>query len=285
MGGARPIVVLGARGLVGTALMKALARKSPLALNRSECDLTNADQILKVMDRLRPRMFFNAAAFTDVDACETRPGEAYRINALGPGYLAQAAREIGCLLVHLSTDFVFDGRIDRPYTEEDRPAPLSVYGRTKLAGEEAVRDAGGDWLVVRTAWVFGGRGRGFPWRILDLAREGRSLSVVDDQWGCPTSASDLAKGLTALAEVGARGLVHLANDGRTTWWELARRTLDLAGLAGTPVERISSRDLGRPAPRPVFSVLDTSRYSRLTGSRPRPWEIALAEAIANTGPS
>lgn len=235
------------------------------------------------MDRLRPRIVVNAAACTDVDGCESDPDRAYRVNALGPGYLAQAAREIDALLVHLSTDFVFDGALNRPYREEDRPAPLSFYGKSKLAGEEAVRTAGGDWLIVRTAWVFGNRPQGFPWRILDRARQGLPLRVVDDQTGSPTYAPDLARGIEALLDRKVKGLVHLAGTGRAAWWDVARRTLDLAGLSHVSVERIDSAQLARPARRPPFSVLDVGRFIRLTGHAPRPWEEALAEAVAGDG--
>lgn len=280
MGGARPIIVLGARGLVGSALMKVLAQKAPLALNRTECDLANPDQVLKVMDKLQPRILFNAAAFTDVDGCESEPDLACRINAVAPGHLAQAAREVDCLLVHLSTDYVFDGALKRPYRENDRPSPLSVYGRTKLAGEEAVQAADGDWLIVRTAGIYGHPKRGFVWRILELARQGRDLRVVDDQIGSPTYALDLAHGLTALVEAGAKGLVHVAGGGQASWWELARRTLDLAGLGHIKIEKINSAQLSRPAARPAFSVLDTSRFRKLTGTALRPWDEALKAALA-----
>jgi len=283
MGAARPIAVLGAGGLVGSALMKALTKENPVPLGRAECDLTNPDQILAVMDKLRPRIFFNAAAFTDVDRCEFEPEAAYRLNALGPGYLAQAAREIGCLLVHFSTDYVFNGDSNRPYREEDRPEPLSVYGRTKLAGEKAVQSAGGDWLIIRTAGVYGHPRRGFIWRILDLAGHNQVIRVVDDQTGSPTYAPDLAEGAAALIKVGAKGLVHLAGGGQATWWELARLTLDLAGLKQIPVERIKSADLNRPAPRPSFSVLDTTRFQTLTGRSLRPWPEALASALKAEG--
>jgi dTDP-4-dehydrorhamnose reductase len=259
--------------------MKVLAAQAPLALNRAECDLTSPHQVLKVMDRLRPRIFINTAAMTDVDGCERSPDQAYRINAVGPGHLAQAARELDCLLVHLSTDFVFDGALGRPYREDDPPAPLSVYGRSKWTGEEAVQEAGGDWLIVRTAWLYGSRRRGFVWRILDLAGEGRNLRVVDDQKGSPTYALDLARGLAALIQANARGLVHLVNSGEATWWELAVQTLKTAGLNSIEIQKIASRELDRPAARPAYSVLDTGRFHQLTGTVMRNWTEALTDAL------
>ena len=279
MAGARPTLILGARGLVGSALMKTLASETPLALNHTQCDLTNPDQVLRVIDRLRPRVFINAAAMTDVDGCETAFELARKINATGPGHLAQACREIDCLLVHLSTDFVFDGQHERPYTEDDRPNPLSAYGRSKLEGEQAIMKAGGRWLIVRTAWIVGPGGQGFVRKILDRAAEGGPLRVVDDQTGSPTYAPDLARGVAALISSRARGLVHLVNSGRTTWWGLARRALDLTGRQQVTIEKIKSDELNRPAHRPAWSVLDTTRYSRLTGLSPRSWEDALREAL------
>jgi dTDP-4-dehydrorhamnose reductase len=279
----RPIAILGARGLVGSSLMKVLAAQAPLALSSNECDITSPHQVLKVMDRLRPRVFINTAAMTNVDGCEASPDQAYRVNAVGPSHLAQAAREIDCLLVHLSTDFVFDGNLGRPYREDDRPAPLSVYGRSKLAGEEAVQDAGGDWLIVRTAWLFGSTRRGFVWRILDLAGEGRDLRVVDDQKGSPTYALDLARGLAALLQVNARGLVHLVNSGEATWWELAIQTLKSAGLNSIDIKKITTEELKQPAVRPAYSVLDNGRFQRLTGTAMRNWNEALAEALRQEG--
>ena len=279
----RPTVILGARGLVGSALMKALRDEAPLALNREECDLTRPDQMLKVMDRLRPRVFINAAAWTDVDGCESHPETARQVNALGPGRLAQAAREIGCLLVHLSTDFVFDGKADRPYREDDRPAPLSVYGRSKLEGEEAVQDAGGDWLIVRTSWVFGYYPHGFVWKIIKAAREGRAIRVVDDQTGSPTFAPDLAQGVGALLRVKASGLFHVVNQGQASWWDLARRALDLSGFGHKEAARTTAAEYGLPAPRPGFSVLDAGKFHYITGRSLRAWPEALAEALAASG--
>ncbi|MFH1091365.1 MAG: dTDP-4-dehydrorhamnose reductase [Pseudomonadota bacterium] len=279
MAGDRPMAVLGARGLVGSAVMEVMASESLIPLTRIECDLTRPGQVLQLMDRLRPGVFINCAAYTNVDGCEAAVEEALQVNALGPGYLAQAARDMDCLLVHLSTDFVFDGKTARPYKEDDPPAPLSVYGRTKLEGEKAVMAAGGDWLIVRTAWVYGHPRRGFVWRILDLARQGGELKVVDDQTGSPTYAQDLASGLYDLIQVKARGLFHLTNTGQATWWELARLTLDLSGHSQTPIKKITGSALNRPAVRPSFAPLDTTLYRTVTGKAPRPWPDALAEAL------
>ena len=275
----RPVVIWGALGLVGTALRRVLADRAPLSLDLPECDLTNADQVLKVMDRLRPRTVINCAAMTHVDGCESHPEEAYRLNAQGPGHLAQACRELDCLLVHLSTDFVFDGQLGRPYREDDKPNPLSVYGRTKLEGEEAVKAAGDDWLIVRTAWVYGHPRRGTIWRFQDFAKQGGPLRVVDDQVGCPTYAEDLAEGIASLIVARVKGMVHITNSGQASWWEVARKTLDLSGYQNVEINRIKAEDLGLPATRPAYAPLDTTKFQELTGRKPRPWDEALAAAL------
>jgi dTDP-4-dehydrorhamnose reductase len=193
--------------------------------------------------------------------------------------LAHACRDAGIALVHVSTDYVFDGQGTRPYREEDAPAPRSAYGRTKLAGEHAVLAASPSSLVVRTSWVFG-RGRNFPAAILDQAAKRRSgeasgpLRVVDDQRGRPTYAVDLAAGIWGLVEVGAVGLYHVANEGVATWWELARFCLDEAGCRDLLIDKISSGELRVDAPRPAWSVLDTSK-ARAAGVALRHWQDAV----------
>jgi dTDP-4-dehydrorhamnose reductase len=187
-------------------------------------------------------------------------------------------------IVHLSTDYVFDGRSSRPYREDDPPAPLSVYGRTKLAGERAVAVATeaagrGRWLIVRSQWLYGRRGPAFVKVILGRAVTGGPLAVVDDQWGAPTSGRDLAEALLTLIEAEAAGTVHVANDGAATWLVVARVALEARGLS-VPVRAISTADVARPAQRPAYAVLDTTRYRDLTGRRMRPWQEALRAFLA-----
>jgi dTDP-4-dehydrorhamnose reductase len=201
--------------------------------------------------------------------------------------LAEACREAGALLVHVSTDYVFAGDSKRPYTEEDRTDPRSVYGRSKLEGEERVFALAPGSLVVRTSWVFG-QGRNFIAAILaQLAARRRGeargpLRVVDDQRGRPTYALDLAGGLVRLVERGARGLYHLANEGVASWWELARFCVDQAGSRRLPIERIATADLSLPAPRPAWSVLDCGKAERL-GVALRPWREAVADYLRSEG--
>ncbi|MBW2624100.1 MAG: dTDP-4-dehydrorhamnose reductase, partial [Deltaproteobacteria bacterium] len=201
--------------------------------------------------------------------------QAAELNGEAPGILARACGQADCLLVHLSTDFVFDGANNRPYREDDTPNPLSVYGRTKLAGEEAVRREGKDWLIVRTGWIFGHQGRDFVRTMLRLANEKDELNVVDDQTGCPTYSVDIGRGIMKLIEAKARGTFHLVNSGQTTWFGLANKAISIANINGVTVNPITSQELGRPAQRPVYSVLDTARFESTTKSNLRSWEEAL----------
>jgi len=276
MQNSKSILVLGARGLIGSALMEQLADREAYGLDRPECDVTKPDEVVRTLEKLRPAVAINATGFTDVDGSEARPGEAAELNGEVPGILARACGQADCLLVHLSTDFVFDGASKRPYREDDLPNPLSVYGRTKLAGEEAVRKEGRDWLMVRIGWVFGPHGRNFVQTILKLANENNELNVVNDQTGCPTYSLDVSRGIIQLIESGARGTFHLANSGQTTWFGLAQKALSLAGVNNVIVHPITSRELDRPAQRPAYSVLDTTRFQHITNSGLRTWEEALS---------
>jgi len=268
-------LVLGAGGQLGHALGQTLAGEA-VALHGRELDVTDGAALEMAFAEGSggpPDVVLNAAAFTHVDRCEREPDEAHRVNALAPGVAAKACAAVGARLVHVSTDYVFDGEGDRPYREDDATGPRSVYGRTKLAGEAAVRAAAPESLIVRTSWVYG-RGRNFVASILAQAEKGGPLRVVDDQRGCPTSARALAVGLRALVEGGATGLYHLAGAGEATWWELARATLDFTGRRDVSVARIRTEELVVDAPRPRYSVLDCGRAAA-AGVRLPDWREAL----------
>ncbi|MBW1708983.1 MAG: dTDP-4-dehydrorhamnose reductase [Deltaproteobacteria bacterium] len=278
-----PILILGAQGLIGSALMEVLADKNPIGLDMPECDVTRPDQVNETFKRFQGGVVINATGYTNVDGCESARDEAEKLNSEAPGMLARAAREHGALLVHLSTDFIFDGTLDRPYREDDSPNPLSVYGRTKLAGEEAVRSEAGDWLIVRTAWVFGHQGHDFIRTMIKLAQDRKDLRVVNDQTGCPTYSLDISQGLTKLIEADARGTFHLVNSGQTTWFNLARCALDMAGFEEVPIKPVTTQEFARPAVRPFCSVLDITKYRKLTGDTPRSWDKALKAALEREG--
>lgn len=277
------MLVTGSRGQLGRALVERLgAAGIPfVGLAHSDLDIADRAAVAATLAGLDPApdVVVNAAGFTHVDRCEREPELALRGNATGPAVLAERCRDVGARLVHVSTDYVFAGTATRPYLEDDPTGPLSVYGRTKLAGERSVLGASDAFLVARTSWVFG-HGRNFIASVLEQARLRRAgdatgpLRVVDDQTGRPTWAADLAAAILALLEADARGLYHMANDGTATWWDLARFCLDEAGFGDLVVERIRTGDLDLPAPRPVWSVLDCSKALAL-GVRMRSWKDAV----------
>ncbi len=273
-------LVTGGAGQLGSALMRVLTALGAevSAPAHSELDVCDEAAIQRVFARFAPERVVNCAALTKVDTCEREPERAARANAEAPALLARACAAKGAKLVQLSTDYVFAGDAVRPYREDDAPAPRSVYGRTKLAGERAALSAAGA-LVVRTSWVYG-RGRNFPAAILEQAAQGKPLRVVDDQRGRPTWAADLAEGVVSLALRDVSGVVHLANDGEATWYELARAVLDSCGFADRPIEPLGTEALGLPAERPRYSVLELGKAKAL-GVALRPWREALAAYLAS----
>ena len=260
------IVVTGATGQIGYEAVRELA---PLAtvvgLTRADLDLANPAAIRETVRRLRPRVIVNAAAYTAVDRAESERELAAAINAEAPAVLAEEARRIGALLVHYSTDYVFDGSKGAPYTESDTPAPLNVYGASKLAGEQAIQAARGTYLILRTSWVYGARGTNFLRTVLRLARERTELRVVNDQVGAPTWSRWIAEATGRLLREVDResppgGIYHMTAGGSTTWYDFARRILEGEPHREEQVCRavipISSAEFGAPAARPLYSVLD-----------------------------
>jgi len=279
--------VTGSAGQLGTALVRELGALGHAFDARDHgLDVTDPEALRACVEGLAggpPEVLVNTAAMTQVDRCECEPELARRVNAWAPTRMAELCAQWRTRLVHVSTDYVFDGAGARPYREEDPVRPHSVYGESKLAGEEAVRAASPRNLVVRSSWVFG-RGRNFVAAVLERAERaaqgGPGLRVVDDERGRPTYARDLAAGLVALVEREARGLYHLANSGDASWWEVARLSLDQMGFAGLPIERIGSEELDLAAPRPRYSVLDCSRAEG-QGVRLRSWQAALREYLSS----
>jgi dTDP-4-dehydrorhamnose reductase len=270
-------VILGAGGMLGRALARELP--SAQALRRAECDITD---VTAVRAALVPGVthVLNAAAFTAVDAAETDLTHV-KVNQDAVGVVAARCREIGAAFVHVSTDYVFNGRGIRPYREDDAVDPVNAYGRGKLGGERRAFDYGAQVLVVRSSWLFGEGAPNFVDTILRKAEAGeKELRVVDDQVGRPTGAADLARAIRILVERRAVGLVHFANAGETTWYELASEAVQLAGFKDVVMRPVSSKEFVRPARRPANSVLDTTVYERLVGDKPRPWRESLAEYVA-----
>jgi dTDP-4-dehydrorhamnose reductase len=263
-------LVLGADGQLGTELARLLGPDS--AVSHAELSITDAAAVEAMVAGRRPEVVFNCAAYNAVDRAESESDAAFAVNADGPGHIAAACRRNGAWLVHFSTNFVFDGSGAEPYVESDVPAPLSVYGSSKLAGEAKALSEGAHVLVVRTAAVFGRTtGRSFPERILELARSGQTLRVVSDQTVNPTFARDLAAAAVDLAGQRFAGIVHAVADGCAAWDEFARTALAAAGVAAE-VESIRSDGHPTPARRPLNGCLGSIRYRAL-----RPWKEAVVE--------
>lgn len=278
------VFVAGASGQLGRALIPILGHRVVWAGGQSALDVRDPAAVSRAVREARPDVLVNAAAYNDVDRAEAETAEALAVNAAGPAHLALASREAGALLVHISSDYVFDGTQDHPYAEEDCPRPRNAYGASKLAGELMVASSGARCLLVRTSGLFGAggsrvKGGSFVERILERARLGQSLRVVADQVFSPTYAPDLAQALLALIERGAPGLVHVTNEGSCSWHGLAVAALETAGLR-VRVAAIGSEELGAAARRPAYSVLSNERYRSLGLSPLRPWSQALSEFLA-----
>jgi len=268
------ILVVGSKGMLGTDLMQVLTGEVR-GVDIDEIDITSFESVRRVLLTLKPAVIVNAAAYTDVDGCETNRELAMQVNGEGVAHLAMAAGEIGAKLVHVSTDYVFDGNRDAPWQEDDPPHPLSVYGESKYAGELNARILQ-DHLIVRTQWLYGLCGKNFVETMLRLGTEKKELAVVDDQTGSPTWTVDLARAIKALIDAGCRGTYHAASSGFCTWNGFARAIFEEAGL-DVEVKPMTTAALGRPATRPLYSVLDCGKLAADAGFRPQPWREALRE--------
>ena len=274
-------VVLGAAGQLGREVTDELRRRGAevLAADRRRADISDTGAVAALAARFGAGTVYNCAAYTDVDGCESEPEAAMEVNGRAPARLA-AALPRDCRLIHVSTDYVFDGAGRRPYREEDATAPGTAYGRSKLAAEQAVTGAGG--LVVRTSWVFGPEGRNFVSAIAARLGRGEPLRVVDDQVGRPTYAPCLARALVDLRSAGATGIVHYGNAPAVSWHGFALAVVDALGLRAE-VEAIKTADLPRPAVRPAYSVLDTGRFEALTGRQVEAWRPGLDDYFERLG--
>lgn len=274
------LLVTGSNGQVGRELVRTLAPLGEVvASDRAGADLARPDELVAAVRAARPAIIVNAAAYTAVDRAESEPEVARAVNAVAPGILAEEAKRLGALLVHYSTDYVFDGSKPAPYTEDDAPRPLNVYGRTKLEGEQAIRAADGRHLILRTSWVYGPRGSNFLLTMLRLGKEREELRVVDDQLGAPTSSAAIAEATARiLGSAEASGLFHLTASGRTSWHGFAAAIMREAGLS-TRVVPIRSSEYPMAAKRPLNSVLSNDRLAATFGFRPSSWEDQLAACM------
>ena len=282
----RRIIVIGAKGRLGAALTREYQRAfSVKAFARSQLDLGKLDQVRSTLSETEFDLLINCAALTNVDYCESNRDEPFLINAEAPRLLAEICRQKSAALIHISTDYVFDGRQDSPYTEEDTPRPLSVYAESKLAGEEETLRVSQNNLVIRLSWVFGPDKPSFIDQIIQRARENETVTAVADKFSSPTYTIDAANWLRLAWENDAQGILHLANNGGCSWQEWAQYALDVCRNFGIPLkaERVGAVSLADMktfvARRPVHTVLSTAKFAALTGVKPRHWREAVAEYI------
>lgn len=275
------ILVTGAKGQLGLALQSALAGHEVLASDLPELDITNYAATLAAIAAFRPDHVIHAAAYTNVDGCELDSDGAYAVNALGTQYVALAARSVGAALTYISTNCVFDGRKETPYLEFDDPAPLSVYGHSKLAGERIVQSLMDRYYIVRTAWLYGDGPRNFVKTVVRLLRDHDTVQMVADEVSSPTYAKDLALGLAKLIQVPAYGFYHLTNEGFCSRYDFTAEIARLIGRGEVGIEPIRLCDYERPARPPLRSPLRNYCAAKL-GIRLRPWQEALGEYLCSS---
>lgn len=270
------ILIFGHQGMLGSDLMmKMHADHEVIGRDIDEADITSYEACKQAILDIKPQLIINAAAFTDVDACESHRESCFAVNAASVGHLALICKEQGIKLVHFSTDYVFNGRKNMPYNEEDPCDPLNAYGLSKLEGERRLQSAGCDYLLIRTAWLYGQNGKNFVRAILAKASTEPVLEVVNDQRGCPTFSSDLAEAVQRLIEGRHSGIFHVTNSGQCSWYEFACQIIKSSGIRNVEVRPITSEKLMRPARRSPYSVLNCDKYSQTTGSSLRHWKDAL----------
>ena len=274
-------MIIGATGLLGKALTHEWSGDEVVGLGSRDVDIRDADKVREVVERHRPDWIVLAAAYTNVDDCESHPELAFAVNRDGAVNVAEAAKHTGAKLLFLSSDYVFDGKKTSPYETEDARNPQSVYGRSKAEAEVRLLEVLPECCIARTSWLFGTGGKCFPDTILKLAANRPALDVVNDQRGCPTYAVDLSRAIIELCRNHASGIVHVTNAGECSWFEFAREIVKGGGLA-TEVRPVSSQQMARPAPRPAYSVLSPKSLQRYGVTVPT-WQDALQRYLRERG--
>jgi dTDP-4-dehydrorhamnose reductase len=274
------ILITGVKGQLGHELYDMLDGKETVTgIDIEDVDITDAQKVHEYINDFQPDVVIHPAAYTNVDACEGNVDLAYKVNAVGTQNIASACLNTGAKMVYVSTDFVFDGQKEEPYIEFDTPNPLSVYGKSKLAGEMLASRILNRLFIVRTAWLYGLNGNNFVKSILSQAKEKDTLTVVNDQWGTPTYTKDLAEVICRLIYTDGYGIYHATNNGQCTWYDFAKKILEYAGMEHVNVLPITTDELDRPANRPRHSVLRNFMLELTIGDTMRPWEDALKEYV------
>jgi len=270
-------IIIGAQGMLGQELVKVFENYQPICWGRAEIDISNREDVNKKISEARPKLVINSAAYTDVDGAETNRDLAMKVNGYGVGSLAEACKRVGAILIHYSTDYVFDGRKSEGYKEGDQPkSPVNIYGESKLLGEELLQKNTDKYYLIRTSWLFGKSGKNFIETMLTLARKGETIKVVNNQHGKPTYAIDLAQKTRELVEKNLPyGIYHITNEGSCTWYEFAKEIFKLAKI-DVKVEPVASEEFPTPAKRPTWSILINTKLPPS-----RPWQEAVREYLKN----
>jgi dTDP-4-dehydrorhamnose reductase len=272
------ILVTGSNGQLGIDIVNTLSKKyEVVGLDSKDLDITNLDNVLNTVKEIKPDIIINSAAYTNVDGCEENIDLAYKVNGLGARNLAISSFENNSRLLHISTDFVFDGEKNEPYIEFDNTNPLSIYGKSKLAGENYIKEICPRHYILRTAWLYGKNGNNFVKTMLRLAENNKTLKVVDDQIGSPTYTMDLVKVIEMIIKTDAYGTYHVSNDGSCSWNEFAKKIFEFADFKDIQVLPISTEEFGRPAQRPKYSVMRNYMLELDFNYYIRNWEEALKE--------
>ncbi|WP_409198254.1 dTDP-4-dehydrorhamnose reductase [Methanobrevibacter acididurans] len=272
------ILITGASGMLGHDLQRTLKNHELILCNSKNLDITNKNLVSETINEMKPDILINSAAYTNVDDCETNYEEAYKVNALGPKNLANVCKDLKIPLVHISTDYVFDGKKTEPLKENDNLGPQTAYGKTKLEGEQFIQKILDEYFIIRTAWLYGCDGNNFVKTMLNLSKSHNEITVVNDQIGSPTFTYDLAKGISEIIKTDKYGVYHLTNSGSCSWYEFSKEIFRLTNK-NVKVIPVTTEEFPRPAPRPKYSVLNNDKWIK-QGFKPlRDYKEALKEYL------
>jgi dTDP-4-dehydrorhamnose reductase len=276
------ILLLGHKGMLGSDLfLKLNMGYEVVGLDKEEIDIVSASECEEAIKEIKPDIVINAAAYTNVDGCETAKDECFAVNAEAVKNIADACRDKNIRIIHFSTDYVFDGTAKQPYKEDHQCNPINTYGASKMAGERYLRSLSENYILIRTAWLYGVNGKNFVQTILEKVKTTKKLTVVDDQTGSPTYTKDLATAVDLLITQNAKGIFHITNRGNCSWYQFAVKILQEAGIHDIDVTPIRSDKLQRPAKRPAYSVLSMQKFIQTTGKTMQPWQLALQDYLKN----
>jgi dTDP-4-dehydrorhamnose reductase len=274
------ILLLGHKGMLGSDLLTQMRlHHEVVGMDQDEIDITSAGDCANAIDKTAPQIIINAAAYTNVDGCETAKKECFAVNAEAVKNIADACRNKNIRIVHFSTDYVFNGSGSAPYKEDDNCDPINTYGASKLAGEQYLQSLAKNYIIIRTAWLYGANGKNFVRTILEKAKTTPKLTVVDDQIGSPTSTKDLAAAVDHLIEKNAQGIFHVTNRGSCSWYQFAVKIIQEARLDDVKVSPIKSDQLVRAAKRPANSVMSMQKFIATTGKAMQPWQLGLQDYL------